>query len=122
MAFISQTVAGAGQFTGLAGAGLLTFDLTGFDALIYVPRIYYLGIALDGAAAQITGTVGLSVTPAVNRCVLFDEVANSVVLTCPLTIGRTSVTTQQEITVTTVGKTATGVLECVWYPYNALTG
>lgn len=119
MAFISQAVAGATQYNGTANQGLLTFDLTNYVGLNWVPKIFFLALTLDGAAATIEIEVGLNGTAAVNRHVLANSTANSVVIDCPLVLGRAAAADIHQVYVTTTGKTAGGLLECVWFPHNA---
>jgi hypothetical protein len=119
MAFIQQTVAGAAEYTGLAGAGLLQFDLSAFTGPNWVPRIDYLALTIQGAAATGLIAVGLSTTAAANRAELVNDVGNSFLYPCPLTLGKLAFNNIHEVYVTTTGKTGAGVLECVWYPYNA---
>lgn len=118
MAFISQPLAGATEYDGLAGSGLLEFDLSAFVGPNWVPRIQYLALTLQGAAAAINISVGLAGTAAANRAPRVDTTGNSAVLTCPLTLGKSSFNNIHQIFVVTTGKTGAGVLECVWFPFN----
>lgn len=123
MAFISQAVAGATQYDATTTAlGLVQFDLTNFLAPNMVPRIMFLSLTLQGAAALATVSVGLTGTNSLNRAELINETANSFVLPCPITLGKAAPTDIHEIFVVTTGKTGAGLLEVIWFPYNALAG
>lgn len=119
MAFIQQAVAGAAQYDGTAGQGLVQFDLSAFVGPNWVPRIQYFSLTLQGAAADILVSAGLSSTAAANRAPLVDATGNTAVLTCPITLGKITAANIHEIYVVTTGKTGAGLLEVVWFPYNA---
>jgi hypothetical protein len=118
MAFISQPVAGAAQYTGAAGLGLVQFNLADFISPSWVPRIWYLSLTLQGAAAAVTVSVGLTATAAANRAQLINSTGNSFVLDCPITLGKAAFNDIHEIYVVTTGKTGAGLLEVVWAPHN----
>lgn len=124
MAFISQAVAGATQYDASTNLlGLVQFDdLSLFTAPNWVPRIFFLSLTLQGAAASVTISVGLTLTAAANRADLVDSVGNNFVIKCPLTLGKAASNDIHEIFVVTTGKTGAGLLEVVWFPYNALAG
>lgn len=120
MAFISQAVAGATQYDATTTAlGLVQFDLSAYLGLNWVPRIQYFSLTMQGAAAVTLVTVGLAATAALNRAELIDATGNSFIYPCPLTLGKVTGTNIHEIYVTTTGKTGNGLLEVVWFPYNA---
>lgn len=117
MAFISQAVAGATEYTAIAGAGLITFDdLSDFTGLNMVPRIDYFALTLLGVPATALVSVGLNGTAAGLRGELINEIGNSFVLSCPFTLGKAAAADIHQIFVTTTGKSAAGLLEVVWFP------
>jgi hypothetical protein len=123
MAFISQAVGGATQYDASTTAlGLIQFDLSNFLAPTWVPRIQFLSLTLQGAAAAVTISVGLTLTAAGNRAELINDTANSFVLSCPFTLGKAANNDIHEIFVVSTGKTGDGLLECIWFPYNASAG
>jgi len=122
MPFISQAVAGATQYDATANQGLVTFDLSNFLAPNYVPRIYFLSLTLQGAAALGLITVGLELTAADNRAQLFNQVGNNFVIKCPFTLGKAASNDIHRIFVQTAGKTGDGLLEVIWAPYNQQNG
>ena len=120
MAFISQPVAGAVQYDATTTAlGLIQFDLSLYVGPNWVPRIQYLSLTLQGASAAILIAVGLNATAAANRAPLVSATGLTAVLTCPITLGKAAFNDIHEVYVTTTGKTGAGLLECVWFPYNA---
>ena len=121
MAFISQAVAGAVEYTAVAGAGLIQFDLSLYTAPLWVPRVTYLSLTLQGAAALAVVTVGLAGTAAANRAELINATRNSFVYACPLVLGKAAFNDIHEIYVTTTGKTGAGLLEVSWTPCNQMS-
>lgn len=120
MAFISQPVAGVTQYDATTTAlGLIQFDLSAFIGPNWVPRIQYLTLTLQGASAAILIASGLAGTATANRFPLVSVTALTAGITCPLTLGKAASNDIHEIYVTTTGKTGAGLLECVWFPYNA---
>ena len=115
MPFISQGVAGATEYTAIAGAGLITFDLASFTAPQWVPRVTYLSLTLQGAPAAALVTVGLAGTAAANRAELINDTGLSFVFSCPLTLGKAGAADIHQIFVTTTGKTGAGLLEVSWF-------
>ena len=120
MAFISQAVAGAVQYDATTTAlGLIQFDLSLYVGANWVPRIQFLSLTLQGASAAILMAVGLNGTVAANRAPLVSATGLTAVLSCPITLGKAASTDIHQVYVTTTGKTGAGLLECVWFPYNA---
>ncbi len=115
MPFESQVIAGAVEFTGLAGAGLFTFaDLAFFPGEIYRPVVNSLIVSLAGNAAQIEIFRGLVGTPAAERQLLFDETGNSGGLNCRFVIPKDSTNAPMFLFVITTGKSAQGRAELDW--------
>ena len=121
MPFEQDIVAGANQFTGLAGAGLFTFAaFANFEGDMYRPRVLSLWVSLGGAAATIQIFRAFNGTPAAERQLLAEGVGNSLGFLCSFEIPVN--VTPMEILIVTTGKTAQGRAELDWTAARFDTG
>ena len=115
MPYEEQLVAGAAQFTGLAGAGLFTFGESAlFPQLAYGIIIHSVFVNCDGAAPLIQIFAGFNGTPAGELRLLGAGTANSVGINCEFIQPRTDLNVAMELLILTTGKTAAGRAELHW--------
>jgi hypothetical protein len=126
MGLFVQSVAGAAQFTGLAGAGLFTWS-----SVELIPRttrvfVHTVGIHINGAAAPVTELVVRLRNPASGDLILLGRgLAADIVGPAPLvdgadftltcwTLPRLTTGEHFELQVFSLGKTATGTIQVDW--------
>lgn len=119
-ATVTQTVAGAGQFTAAAGAGL--FQFTAWDQIPASTRIVLSSVSyatLIGAAGNITMMLRrVVVGPTTERALLLRALQADItgpdgdadVRACGVVVPREADGTHWELAVTTVGKAVTGTV------------